>query len=239
MGYLESALTVPVESDEHVIYLPCHVHGGRAEMVEDVTRLARTLETLNGRRLVFASTAALYDGHRYQHAPAEHVRLPAPVGWYQATKRAQEDMVRLSGVDAVILRLGAIVGPAPTMRWDLLPNAMVWRAVTTGEIPVTMPNAMRPLLGMLDAANAVGWATIAPAGVYNIATANWWVRDYADKVAQRCGGKLVHPGEPSRVPTFMASMQKANMAGWAAHDSILYEIDALRARALLDSQAAA
>jgi nucleoside-diphosphate-sugar epimerase len=201
VGYLESALTVPIETDAHVIYLPCHVHGGRAEMVDDVARLARTLDTLGGRRLVFASTAALYDGRRYRDAPRERARLPEPVGWYQLTKRTQEDMIRLSGADAVILRLGAIVGPAPVMRWDLLPNAMVWRAVTTGEIPVTMPRAMRPMLGINDAVRAVQWALTAEAGVYNIATANWNVRSFATVVAGMCGATIVEPGEPDRVPS--------------------------------------
>lgn len=239
MGYLESALTVPLETDRHVIYLPCHVHGGRAEMVEDCARLSRTLDALGGRRLVFASTAALYDGIKRPRWSNERMTLPPPRNWYLLTKRTQEEMVRLATPNAVILRLGAIVGPAPTIRWDLLPNAMVWRAVTTGEIPVTMPRADRPLLGITDAARAVEWATTARAGTYDILTANWPVLGFAEYVAQLCGARVVLPGEPPHVPSFTGDLGPSAAAGWTPRDNIGDLIDALRLRALADQAAAA
>jgi nucleoside-diphosphate-sugar epimerase len=227
MGYLASAL--PPMPEGVVVYLDCHTHGGARELAEDVAKLAAVLDTLGGRRLIYASSAVLYDP-----APAwavEGDRLHPPRTHYALTKVAHERLIALSDADAVVLRLGSIMGAAPEMRWDLLPNRFVWAAVREGRVPLSMNGAQRPLLGIRDAVRAIEWAATAPAGVYNVATENVTVRWLAERVAEQCGAVVEHCPPPAHVPTFTVSTGRARRHGWVPRDDVDRLIAELKERA--------
>lgn len=228
MGYLASAIP-PQALNGAVMHLACHVHGREHALADDIGDLAQTLATLNGRRLIFTSSAVLYDG--WSPAPDEQSRVDPPRTWYTLTKQTQEEMIRLSGADAVILRIGSIMGPAPSMRWDLLPNRFVWSAVRERRIPLTMPTAWRPILGIHDAVRAIEWATTVPAGTYNILTTNMRVQELAGMVADLCGAQVDVNGALKHPPSFTMSGQLAQAHGFEPRDSIPDLIRELRDRA--------
>lgn len=98
-----------------------------------------------GRRLLFFSTAsaALYGPGS---GPGREDRPPVPANPYGAHKLALEELVRASGADYLVLRLGHLVGPGQPPH-HLLPTLM--RCVQNGRVRV-LKGAERDLIAVAD-----------------------------------------------------------------------------------------
>lgn len=120
-------------------------------------------------KLVHISTPSLYFGYKDALGISEESALPTPVNHYAATKRAAEDLVCSSGLDAcVILRPRALFGP-----WDntLLPRLL--RAMKKGCVP--LPRKGQALVDLTYVDNAVDAVELAltrnllkPISIYNV-----------------------------------------------------------------------
>jgi len=90
---------------------------------------------LSVRRFIFISSPSVYFRFRDQLSLPETAPLPAPVNAYAATKAMAEDLVRKSGLDAVILRPRGLYGPGDT--------ALLPRLVRAAARPVPLPRGGR------------------------------------------------------------------------------------------------
>ena len=100
-----------------------------------------------GQMLVYASTGSVYG--RIQ-GPCTEDHPPAPLTRYGRTKLEGERIATDAG--GISLRFATIFGASPCMRFDLMINAFVYRAIHIGWMVVYQPDDRRSFLDVGDAA---------------------------------------------------------------------------------------
>jgi UDP-glucose 4-epimerase len=140
--------------------------------------LGLAVERVGGvRRVVYASSTAVYGDTQGGPASAARGTPPAPVSAYGHAKLEGE---RLLGeldpaVALTVLRLGNVHGLAPAMRFDSLVNRMLFDAWTAGRVQVEgSGDEHRPLLHVESAARALEAAALGelPTGTLDLVDAN-------------------------------------------------------------------
>ncbi|WP_280462739.1 bifunctional SDR family oxidoreductase/aminotransferase class I/II-fold pyridoxal phosphate-dependent enzyme [Nocardia carnea] len=153
-------------------------------------RLALLAQAQGVRRFVHASTAAVYgsgDTVLHEESPV------APRSEYARSKLAAEaDLAELAtdGFTPISLRLGTLYGISPRMRIDLAVHAMVYRALSRGQVRVDGDGTQwRPMLHVRDAAAAYLRCIEAPDSafpatpIWNVVGENIRIRSLARTVA--------------------------------------------------------
>lgn len=157
-------------------------------------RIAHCACSAGVRRLVYASSASIYQSSEQMHYDAD-VTESCPVGpvWHYSRSKFAGELATLSfagDMCCTVLRKGTVCGPSPRMRWDLMLNTMFRSAMTSGKIILHGGgHCYRPLLGINDAAGAYIDVLQAPEAavsgrIFNVSGQNEQVKDYADAV--RC-----------------------------------------------------
>lgn len=145
------------------------------------------------RRFVFASTCSIY-GHCGQ--PADEAAPARPLSLYAQTKVDAETRLldaAAGSMATTVLRFATVYGLAPRMRFDLVVNAFVAQALTSGRVRVFTPAAWRPLIHVADIAGAITSVVHAPVEavsgqVFNTGSSdNWQLAEVARVVAEVCG----------------------------------------------------
>ncbi len=155
--------------------------------------LAKKAKGIGVKRFIFASSSSLYDlGIDQENGAKSEDDAIFPTGNYSTSKhQAEIGLLEVMDKDffVVILRKGTVFGYSPTMRFDLVVNAMIKKALTGGIIKVFCRGLQwRPLLSVDYAAAAYYCALKAPASkisgqIFNIAYDNFLVKDIA-KIVQ-------------------------------------------------------
>jgi nucleoside-diphosphate-sugar epimerase len=145
-----------VDSHDAVIHLAalvgfplCDLDPLRAEAV-NVGGTRNVVTALRpDQRLVYASTGSVY-GRVEAICDEEHET--APLTRYGRTKLEGERIAR--GFGGVALRFATVIGVSPCMRFDLMVNAFVYRAIHFGWLDLYQPNDQRSFVDVSDAAAA-------------------------------------------------------------------------------------
>lgn len=156
--------------------------------------LARVAKEAGVPRLIFASSASVYDRGIDEtidvvlDEEAEQVNPRVP---YARAKRAAEIEI-LALADAsfapVVLRKGTVFGFSPRMRYDLVVNAFVKDALSGGRLHVFYGGRMwRPLIDVEDVARAYIHALdaepeVVGGQIFNLAAANFRIAELALEV---------------------------------------------------------
>jgi UDP-glucose 4-epimerase len=149
---------------------PGHEKRYRAVNVDGTRHVAEAAAAAGVRRLVLASTTAVYGPTGEQ--PASEDTAPAPDSWYAESKLEAERVARTigrqSGLEIVILRLSAVYGPRVRGNYRRLLRAMArGRFVSIGP-----GRNRRSLVADSDAARAFELAARHPAAagqIFNVA----------------------------------------------------------------------
>ena len=182
----------------------CEAEPDRARRinVEGAANVARACAA-RGARLVFTSSAAVFDG--LQHGYAED-DPPTPVSVYGRTKAEAERIVSAASPSSLIVRLGLVIGFAGRPGTNSMLDSLARRwsrgdrtALPTYEYrnPIDAASLSRFLLELLDA---------APGGVYHVGSTQAMSRyELGLKLARRMGypGDLVTAQDapiPGRAP---------------------------------------
>ncbi|HEX7380442.1 MAG TPA: NAD(P)-dependent oxidoreductase [Pirellulales bacterium] len=158
-------------------------------LANNVANFAALLAKLDRQRLIYASSVSVYGTKADAMEFTEEAPMPEPVNHYDFQKQAIDRCARLSGAKYYGLRFGAVNGPAPNLRVDVMLNKMVHFARQRGHIEFCNPSIYRPVLGLNDlclAVRAVIEGDAAP-GVYNLASFNATVREMAEQTAKTVG----------------------------------------------------
>lgn len=150
-------------------------------------------------RLVYASTASLYDGLSTDTAWDEQAEVNLHYPYSRSKYEAEQALWNVAGrapstIRGTVLRMGTLYGWSHRMRLDLAINAMVWAACQTGVITVHSDGMQwRPMVHVEDAAAAyvrvlqAPWELGAPSRVYNVVAKNWLLLDLAHRLAALVG----------------------------------------------------
>lgn len=154
--------------------------------------IAKMAKKIGVARFVFASSASLYDfGIGNKKGPQVETAAIAPKGAYSKSKyQAEKKLLTLADekFTIVILRKATVCGFSPTMRFDLVVNAMVKSAVFHNYIKVFCRGLQwRPLISINDASEAyykglTVHKALARNQIFNIAYDNFLVKDIASLV---------------------------------------------------------
>jgi len=101
---------------------------------------------------IFASTCSNYG--RQNDEVDEYSPLD-PRLLYSKTKVMAEEYVMKHASYPTVLRFATLFGPSPRLRFDLLLNEIVYKALTEGVMEIYDPEAWRPLIQVRDASAAV------------------------------------------------------------------------------------
>jgi len=143
-------------------------------------------------RYIFASSASVYDTGIIDSEADDIIQdenMPVnPTRPYSASKYAAENALLAMESEnfcPVILRKGTIFGWSPRMRYDLVINAMVKSALSTGIIHVHAGGEMwRPLVDINDVARAYSTVLEAPeekvkGQIFNVSRRNYRISELA------------------------------------------------------------
>ena len=139
-----------------VIYWLAAVVGLKAEQRSaeeiNVTPVRRLAEIVSKSQLVIYPTTNA--GYLPDFHPKEETDSMQGKTWYSKSKIAAETILLESG-KAVSFRLAAVYGVSPYMRWDSLVNHLVLSAVQKRELIIYQAYAIRDILHVRDAAQAL------------------------------------------------------------------------------------
>lgn len=127
-------------------------------------QLARLCKAYNISRFIFFSSCSTY-GKSESEAMVTEYSAVHPVDFYGETKvYAERELAKLidSRFKPIFLRLATVYGLSPRMRFDLVVNTFVKKAMTEGEITVFGGQQWRPLVHTHDVAHAITLMLEAP-----------------------------------------------------------------------------
>lgn len=211
-------------------------------------RLAQICATAGVARLVFGSSASVYDGI----GPGMFDELTAvkPRGAYSISKKYGEDALIAAAngrFSPVILRQGTVYGYSPRMRFDLVVNTFLKDALLYRKLFLHGGGwQWRPLVDVTDVARAhilcLGAARdIVHAEIFNVMQENYQVRQLAMLVA----GSLLLLGKPvelvdAPLPPLVRDYRAANLKltqrlGFTPAVTVLESIDTMLKRLPLET----
>lgn len=166
-------------------------------------------------RVVLASSCNVYGD-----AAADHLveaDEPAPQNPYAASKLAAERAAAAAPVETVALRLATNFGWSPAIRFNLVVNGFVFRALHGEALTVHGDGTnWRPFLHVRDAARAFVEAIDWPPGVYNVGAENVRINDVAGAVADAVPRPVdvVHQPDRDAGPSYHVDFAEAGAQGF-------------------------
>jgi nucleoside-diphosphate-sugar epimerase len=169
-----------------VIWLAALVGDPACTLNESLTREINTdsvrylRDSFKG-RIIYMSTCSAYGA---QDSLLDETSPLNPLSLYARTKLWAEDILR--GTNVLIFRLGTLYGISDEfsrIRFDLVVNTLVMRAVIHKKISIFGGTQYRPLLHVQDAASAIcNVLTKTNTGIYNLHSENIAVMEIAQCV---------------------------------------------------------
>ena len=120
----------------------------------NVRNFVSLIDKLKDQKFIYASSASVYGNTSATELSEENVNF-SPINYYDMTKLHIDHIIQLSNLDYYGLRFGTVNGPAPSVRTDVMINAMVNTAKQKGEIHVFNKDTRRSILGINDLCYAV------------------------------------------------------------------------------------
>jgi len=164
------------------------------------TRMLMELCRAKGiKRFVFASTCSVYGVSKQV---SQETSALNPVSLYAKTKIDSENILLRARSDKfmpTILRLATVFGPSRRLRFDLVVNTFVAKALTAGSLEVYGGNQWRPFVHVHDVARAIhrvltSKITSVAGEIFNVGSnsQNFRIADIGEKVAALIPGTTVH-----------------------------------------------
>lgn len=151
--------------------------------VEGTRTVLDAAEQSGVERMVLASSCNVY-GQTYAEGLTE-TSEPEPGNPYAESKLEAEQLLEASTVDGVALRLATNFGWSPGIRFNLVVNSFVFRALADEPLTVYGDGTnWRPFLHVQDSARAYQAALDWETGVYNVGLDNFQVEEIAETVAE-------------------------------------------------------
>ena len=136
------------------------------------------------KRVIFLSTCSVYGA---QEGLLDESSTINPLSEYASSKVQAEEY--LSDSNAIIFRLGTLFGISDEfsrIRLDLVVNILVTKALTEGKLTVFGGEQWRPLLHVIDVANAIAHTIESDiTGIFNLHYKNFRIIDIAQAIIEK------------------------------------------------------
>ena len=179
------------------------------------------------KRIVFLSTCSVYGA---QEGLLDESSTINPLSAYASSKVKAEDYLKNS--NAIIFRLGTLFGISDEfsrIRLDLVVNILVTKALTEGKLTVFGGDQWRPLLHVIDVANAIDHTlNLKTTGIYNLHYENFKIIDIANAIVERIPSASIEttPMKFQDARNYQVSSEKLFQdTGFKASTNLLQGID--------------
>ena len=179
------------------------------------------------KRIVFLSTCSVYGA---QEGLLDESSTINPLSAYASSKVKAEDYLKDS--NAIIFRLGTLFGISDEfsrIRLDLVVNILVTKALTEGKLTVFGGDQWRPLLHVIDVANAIDHTiNLKTTGIYNLHYENFKIIDIANSIVERIPSASIEttPMKFQDARNYQVSSEKLFQdTGFKASTNLLQGID--------------
>lgn len=178
-----------LKENDAVIWLAALVGDGACSINPELTfeinsESVKFLANNFDKRIIFLSTCSVYGA---QEGLLDESSSINPLSEYASSKVQAEEY--LSDSNAVIFRLGTLFGISDEfsrIRLDLVVNILVTKALTEGKLTVFGGEQWRPLLHVVDVANAIAHTIESDiTGIFNLHYKNFKIVDIAKAIIEK------------------------------------------------------
>jgi nucleoside-diphosphate-sugar epimerase len=164
--------------------------------------------------IIYASSSSVYGGSKGKLCTENDISFEY-MNNYDLTKITLDQVANnfiLSNRKIIGLRFGTVNGSSPIIRGDLLVNSMTLSAHKTNIINLSNSNINRPLLSITDLSRSIKAILVGKwkSGIYNLATTNKTIKEYADIVSNVTSAKIIDHGNTNGVYDFQISSDLFN-----------------------------
>ena len=226
----DSAIGPLLEKQPDIIYLlaaevhaESSIHRERAIWENNFEAMVKVIEKCPQKsRLIFPSTGNVFGGvdESEKHMDLSEEDKPKPKYPYAESKYAVEKHLLNSDKDFIICRFGTNYGYAPGIRFDLVTNNFVKRALTGQTIAVHGKGEhFRPTVCVHDAVRAMIFLSgkkEAKGEIYHVVCENFKIKDLAQKVSStNPSAKIEYIAEEITFSSYSLSNRKIKEFGFA------------------------
>ena len=178
-----------LKENDAVIWLAALVGDGACSINPELTfeinsKSVKFLANNFDKRIIFLSTCSVYGA---QEGLLDESSTINPLSEYASSKVQAEEY--LSDSNAIIFRLGTLFGISDEfsrIRLDLVVNILVTKALTEGKLTVFGGEQWRPLLHVVDVANAIAHTIESDVtGIFNLHYKNFKIIDIAQAIIEK------------------------------------------------------
>ena len=178
-----------LKENDAVIWLAALVGDGACSINPELTfeinsESVKFLANNFDKRVIFLSTCSVYGA---QEGLLDESSAINPLSEYASSKVQAEEY--LSDSNAIIFRLGTLFGISDEfsrIRLDLVVNILVTKALTEGKLTVFGGEQWRPLLHVVDVANAIAHTIESDiTGIFNLHYKNFKIIDIAEAIIEK------------------------------------------------------
>lgn len=179
------------------------------------------------KRIVFLSTCSVYGA---QDGLLDENSSVNPLSEYASSKVQAEEY--LKGTNSIIFRLGTLFGISDEfsrIRLDLVVNILVTKALTEGKLTVFGGDQWRPLLHVVDVANAINHTLDSEVtGIFNLHYKNYKIIDIANTIVNKIPQASIEttPMKFQDARNYQVSSEKlSNETGFRSEVELLTGVD--------------
>ena len=178
-----------LKANDAVIWLAALVGDGACSINPELTfeinsESVKFLANNFDKRIIFLSTCSVYGA---QEGLLDESSSINPLSEYASSKVQAEEY--LTDSNAIIFRLGTLFGISDEfsrIRLDLVVNILVTKALTEGKLTVFGGEQWRPLLHVVDVANAIAQTIESDiTGIFNLHYKNFKIIDIAEAIVKK------------------------------------------------------
>jgi nucleoside-diphosphate-sugar epimerase len=176
---------------------------------------------------IFASTCSVY-GSQPDKIITEKSRA-SPLDYYSKQKFLSERAIGWLNDSPTILRFGTLFGLSPRMRFDLVINLFIAKALEEKQVTVFGGNQYRPFLHVEDAADSIIFALEKDlTGTYNVMSENFTILNAAKKIKEltNCDIQISNENEDKR--NYNVSADKIKDIGFKPQKNVEYAFNQIK-----------
>lgn len=176
---------------------------------------------------IFASTCSVY-GSQPEKIITEKSRT-SPLDYYAKQKFLSERAIGWLNTAPTILRFGTLFGLSPRMRFDLVINLFIAKALKEKEITVFGGNQYRPFLHVEDAADSIIFALEKDlTGTYNIMSENFTILNAAKKIKELTDCEIQISNENEDKRNYNVSAEKIKDIGFKPEKNVEFAFNQIK-----------
>lgn len=174
------------------------------------------------RTYIFASTCSVY-GAQPNTMITEKTQPVVPLDFYAKQKFLSERAIGWLNTAPTILRFGTLFGLSPRMRFDLVINLFIAKALSEKKITVFGGNQYRPFIHVDDAVDSLMFALEKDlTGTYNVASQNMTIMEAAKKISEITNCEIEVSNEDEDKRDYRVSSEKMNSLGFIPKKDIQF-----------------